>query len=69
MSNYKTGGAAFPAGAEEIEYGNEGMTLRDYFAGQVISELLVRFAEPDVAARLAYHVAEAMIERRVKRGE
>jgi hypothetical protein len=67
MNNDKTGGAAFPL---ESDYGSQrGMTLRDYFAGQVISELLVRFTEPDIAARLAYHAAEAMIEQRAKRGE
>ena len=47
MYNDKTGGAAFPACDEANMNSTMGMTLRDYFAGQVISELLVRFTEPD----------------------
>jgi len=78
MTQDKTGGAAFPL---ESDYGSQsGMTLRDYFAGQVISGLLMRdevadassdFDMPlsDCAARLAYNAADAMIAEREKGGE
>lgn len=62
MSNDKTGGAAFPL---ESDYGSQrGMTLRDYFAGQVITQL-ESFSSSD-AAEVAYRVADAMIAEREK---
>jgi hypothetical protein len=65
MNNDKTGGAAFPL---ESDYGSQkGMTLRDYFAGQVIGQL--EAFSPDGAAALAYRVADAMIAERERVGE
>ena len=68
--NDKTGGAAFPL---ESDYGSQsGMTLRDYFAGQVIGNLEMFapnprvFAYLDEDAALAYRVADAMIAERKK---
>ena len=62
MKNNKTGGAAFPL---ESDYGSQnGMTLRDYFAGQVIGQL--EAFNPDEAAALAYRIAGAMIAEREK---
>lgn len=49
----------------------DGMTLRDWFAGQALAGLLggrtqgARFT-PDEVARHAYTVARAMLEERVK---
>lgn len=55
-------------------YSNDGMTLRDYFAGQVITGLinneLIDALGPDrfptVAAQTAYQIADAMIKERSK---
>jgi hypothetical protein len=73
MSNYKTGGAAFPL---ESDYGSQsGMTLRDYFAGQVIGKILgdqkyiFDSDSHDFSASMAYRVADAMIAERKKGGE
>lgn len=60
-----TGGPAFP-----IMYCSEGMTLRDYFAGQVMAGALqnyltpkCRYTEREVASR-AYRYADAMLAAR-----
>ena len=76
----KTGGTAFPVLEKDIDYegkpflycDSEGMTLRDYFAGQALAGLFVRdnsYIDKDVAARLAeqsYSVANAMLAEREK---
>ena len=65
MNKNKTGGQAFPI---ESDYGSQkGMTLRDYFAAQTITQL-EEFAaySPEEAAALAYRVADAMIAERKK---
>lgn len=47
---------------------NQGMTLRDYFAGQVINKipLNVTFTTPEALAEYAYKVADAMLQERLK---
>ena len=47
-------------------YQQEGMTLRDYFAAQVICGLMARAGAPDprYESRLAYEVADAMLQAR-----
>ena len=72
MSNDKTGGAAFPL--ESYNGRQSGMTLRDYFAGQVIGELFEcssfrGSSDHSLAAEVAYNVADAMIAEREKGGE
>ena len=62
MTDDKTGGAAFPHVSTHMD--RTGMTLRDYFAGQVIGQL--EAFSPDGAAALAYRVADAMIAEREK---
>ena len=54
---------AIPANCEGYE---DGMTLRDYFAGQVLNGYLAGGLTPfDIfAARHAYHIADAMLEAR-----
>jgi len=70
MKQDKTGGAAFPL---ESDYGSQpGMTLRDYFAGQVIGGLLEcsslrSRSDHSLAAEVAYRVADAMIAERAKK--
>jgi hypothetical protein len=62
--------------SEEIEYafpGEDsfsyrlGMTLRDYFAGQVLAGILANnsaYSDPEAHARLAYSHADAMLKVR-----
>jgi hypothetical protein len=70
MNNDKTGGAAFPY----TDWGRDidiGMTLRDYFAGQWICgnfdcSGFRNSSDYNLAAKMAYHVADAMIAEREK---
>lgn len=70
------GGPAFPLRADDPRDVSQGMSLRDYFAGQVIGgmfadgssyEVIATQAEKNdlrptvMAARVAYSVADAMI--------
>jgi len=57
---------------KDIEY-REGMTLRDYFAGQALAGISAHYAGPKLHggegsqqahARWAYGVADAMLEAR-----
>jgi hypothetical protein len=54
---------AIPAGFEGYE---DGMSLRDYFAGQVLAGRHANSSTPfDIyAARYAYHIADVMLEAR-----
>lgn len=74
MSKIKDGGSAFP----HPEYNDdgtvyrqhEGMTLRDYFAGQALAGVVERmnpqgdFPTEDISARMAYRYADAMLRAR-----
>lgn len=42
-----------------------GMSLRDYFAGQVIAAAMMDHL-PEIAVRLAYEYADAMLAERAK---
>ena len=67
----KTGGAAFP-----LPYSStvptDGMTLRDWFAGQALAPLLAAQTPghgkdvPKIMAKAAYLVADAMLAERQK---
>lgn len=67
---------AFPMPAAEHSQGGHfeqhGMTLRDYFAGQVASTALAWAIDecdedhPVTAAKLAYQFADAMLAERAK---
>ena len=70
MNNDKTGGAAFPHVSTHMD--RTGMTLRDYFAGQVIGQLAEHVGRFDMShsqAEYAYRLADAMIAEREKGGE
>ena len=64
------GGQAFPCltpNDNNINYADyvPGMTLRDYFAGQIIGSLISVYADDmKTIARHAYKQADAMIEER-----
>lgn len=66
-----TGGPAFPLNDERLP-SFEGMTLRDWFAGQALNFVGAKLAEtPEVfslknVAEAAYNIADDMIEQRSK---
>ena len=69
MKNDKTGGAAFPHVSTHLD--RTGMTLRDYFAGQWICGNFDCSGFRDsrdynLAAKMAYRFADAMIAEREK---
>ncbi len=76
--SFNTGGQAFPRGAgpEGASFcnGEQGMTLRDYFAAQALTGYIAAYSgdQPlpghDVAAGYAYEVADAMIAQRLVGG-
>ena len=77
MSKKNNGGPAFPyvMNAENYELQDlcsEGMTLKDYFAGQVIIGIIAN-AEGIVCAETmansAYAIADSMIKEREKQGQ
>lgn len=64
---------AFPRAASEMNYDAEGMTLRDWFAGQVLTGVIQKCANDTVPdgetlvsmfARNAYRLADAMLAER-----
>lgn len=80
MTTRDDGGAAFPhpfhyGNSDGLAYGALGMTLRDYFAAQIVVGLM---SSPQIHAggdaqayttefpRVAYLIADAMLEARKK---
>lgn len=64
MTDYrKDGGAAFPSAGV-----NNGMTLRDWFAGQAMAGAISRWLDVDASdkeiAQWSYEVADAMLDAR-----
>ena len=54
---------AFPASPDTTH----GLTIRDYFAGQAVADLLRgSYFAPDDLARRAYEFADAMLRERAK---
>jgi hypothetical protein len=73
MTKINTGGPAFPSVLYTHEKGpnhhDEGMTLRDYFAGQALAIVYYRFLpgadpDPEDISMQAYFIADAMIAAR-----
>jgi hypothetical protein len=76
----ETGGPAFPAegGSDSGLHANPGMTLRDWFAGQIAAGLssnteetksmrMINLKESvDATARVSYMIADALIRERSK---
>ena len=74
----KDGGAAFPVNdryhADGRVHGSNGMTLRDYFAGQALSGYLASASQPpfehaseDIMAAWCYQNADAMLAARERK--
>jgi hypothetical protein len=66
MSEPKNGGPAFPYTSPDGMWGNKGMTLRDWFAGQAIAGAAKY--DPATTAQNAYVIADAMLAEREKNG-
>lgn len=71
MSN--DGGPAFPTPSEYDSHtgepyvvGFQGLSIRDYFAGQALASLAAAFPGPGIAAARAYELADAMLRERDK---
>ena len=72
MSNTNTGGPAFPFlsynTGDNLWYQQEGMTLRDYFAGEALSSINLGIGVTDEfyskAAKHCYALADAMMKAR-----
>lgn len=68
------GGSAFPtqgafdSNGQLTMFGEDGMSLRDWFAGQSLTGLMTTKVDADSAsiARLAYELADAMLAEQVK---
>ena len=60
------GGSAFPRQAHLEMFAHDGLSLRDYFAGQALTGLLAHNGHlaTDEAARFAYLIADNMLEAR-----
>jgi hypothetical protein len=71
MSNINTGGPAFPQQVQVAADGTtwfDGMTLRDYFAGQALAAVNLGIGVSDEyyrkTAKHCYAVADAMLKAR-----
>jgi len=70
MSDAKNdGGPAFPTGLTPGHYSQEGMSMRDWFAGQAIAGVCRPTPDgwslsPQDHATWAYQIADAMLEAR-----
>jgi hypothetical protein len=72
MATTNTGGPAFPLGPYEIDQGLEtmpqhGMSLRDWFAGQMLPRIGMGWPNEEnraLLAKQAYQMADAMIAAR-----
>ncbi len=71
MTKHNNGGPAFPPMHDPDTHAS-GMTLRDYFAGQAISQIIATCAndtthgmtKADYFAGRAYEIADAMLKAR-----
>lgn len=68
MTNVNTGGPAFPTVAGQVVYSN-GMSLRDWFAGQWLAAGHHANLSAKDAADQAYEIADAMLKARAGRAD
>ena len=72
MDRTNDGGPAFP-GTDAKGFVSDGMSLRDYFAGQALAGQLSNpdlcGGESEYIAKWAYRYADAMLEERQKERE
>lgn len=61
----KNGGWAFPLAVPRVDADYQpGMTLRDYFAANVVASCIQEMPTLDEAAALAYQIADGMLKAR-----
>ncbi|MFA5525941.1 MAG: hypothetical protein WC992_03860 [Acholeplasmataceae bacterium] len=64
----RDGGPAFPTTIVNLVYGDEGMSLRDWFAGCALSHICMHGAlSPEHAAKASFSIADAMLTERKRR--
>ena len=66
MSKYDAGPAYPRTKGVNEDWSNDGMSLRDYFAGQALPALLLRSNLDELVAAKAYEHADKMLEERAK---
>lgn len=73
MKKIDDGGPAFPYTEDKTHIGmgikqNNGMTLRDYFAGQALMGMMEKYSQTncDIVSGWSYQFADAMIAERNK---
>lgn len=67
MISKNDSGPAFPASFVHGSVFHKGMTLRDWFAGQVLSGTINdRYSGKDSLAEKCYEIADAMLKEREK---
>lgn len=70
MTTIDDGGPAFPVPdftypSGQTQYGTQGMSLRDWFAGQALPAIIQEIGrDAHHCAKEAYHHADAMMEAR-----
>ena len=64
MNEIKDGGPAFPVPNDANVNGQEGMTLRDYFAAKAMPWSLNKAGDSDTVAMISYAMADAMLKAR-----
>lgn len=73
MSDERNGGSAFPwhevTPDGDLYHQHGGMTLRDYFAGQVLGMCAHDICEGEDVARRCYAIADAMLKAREAKGD
>lgn len=64
----ENGGPAFPTRPDQYHVAGQGMTLRDWFAGQALAGIIAQPNlegwDPSITAEWAYELADAMLEAR-----
>lgn len=64
MSAINDGGPAFPAKHFDLAPNEQGMSLRDWFAGQAMMGMIAAGLSEKVDVNIAYKVADAMLAAR-----
>lgn len=69
MTERPTNPSAFPIPPSDLSHSyapEQGMSLRDHFAGQALSGAMQKYQTPSLIAEYCYHVADAMLAERMK---
>ena len=64
MTPKTNGGPAFPS--SDTQSGYQGMSMRDWFAGQALAGMSIATETHERLAAIAYELADAMLKQRAK---